>query len=252
MDTLKTLVRIAAFLTLLPVFFLAQEFPDFLVTPSVAKVLLRSDKDFRAVNSGGRAANAVKWSISSSDAKLSPRGDLVTVTFTRPGTYTLTGYGLEGSGSATIEVIDEVTLPINTVKWSLDDLPGCKHRDTIPAVATSESAADIFVEEQCPFGTVIRAVTSEGLELWRTVRDRRTPVPVEPGIAAKNSLAGGSFCDQIKTGMTRDEVDALPAAKALKESERGQDVWRINEGESECKITFKDLKVTKKQKVIAN
>jgi hypothetical protein len=249
---MKVLLRIAALLALLPSCLLAQEFPEFLVTPSFAKVPVHSSRDFRAVNNEGHSANAVNWSISSSDAKLSPRGDLVTVTFTRPGTYTLTGYGAEGSDSATIEVIDAPELPRDAVKWRLEDLPGCKHRAIIPAVPSSESAADIFVQEQCPFGTVIRAVSPEGFELWRTVKDRRVPVAGEPPIAAKNGLGGDSICDHIKTGMAKEEVASLPAAKALKDSERSQDVWRLDEGDNQCKVTFKEMKVIKKQKVIAN
>jgi hypothetical protein len=249
---LKVLLRTTALLILLPACLLAQEFPEFLVTPSSAKAALHSSKDFRAVNNEGHAANAVKWTISSSDAKLSPRGDLVTVTFNRAGTYTLSGYGLEGSDTATIEVIDGAELPQGAVKWRLEDLPGCKHRANIPAVPSSESAADVFVQEQCPFGTVIRAVSPEGFELWRTVKDRRTPVAGEPPIAAKNSLGGDSICDQINTGMTKEEVASLPAAKALTDSERSQNVWRLDEGDSQCKVTFKETKVIKKQKVIAN
>jgi hypothetical protein len=249
---LKILIRITAFLAMLPACLLGQEFPEFLVTPSYAKVPLRGSQDFRAVNNEGHAANAVKWSVSPSDAKLSPRGDLVTVTFSRPGTYTLTGYGADGSDSATIEVIDAAELAQGTAKWRLEDLPGCKHRNIIPAVPSPESAADIFVEEQCPFGTVVRAVSPEGFELWRTVKDRRTPAAGEPPIAEKNSFAGDSVCDQIKTGMTKDEVSGLPAAKALKEADRRQDVWRLEEGESQCKVTFKEAKVIRKQKIIAN
>ena len=45
---------------------------------------------------------------------------------------------------------------------------------------------------------------------------------------------------------------ATAAKMELPESDKAKDVWSFEEGAGECRVTFHDGKVTKKQKIIGN
>ena len=58
----------------------------------------------------------------------------------------------------------------------------------------------------------------------------------------------------MKVGMTREEaIKVITSGKsALANEDRPKDVWVIEEGKSDCKVTFNDGLVTRKQKIINN
>jgi len=228
---------------------LAQDVPGLTVTPSSATVLLGDSRRFRAVNRYGRPASFVRWDTSSSDAQDFGDGSDIEVEFQEVGDYTVHAYSHEGSGSATVHVVNYRALPYGATKWIVDSFAGCRTKQLTPAIPAPGSTNAVFMLDQCTQGNVVRALTSDGLENWRTwisekEVDRQHLDSYEP-----KALLVKSVCDSIKTEMSRDEVSklAMAAKVELPESERVKDAWTFEEGKSECRVTFRDGKVTKKR-----
>jgi hypothetical protein len=121
----------------------------------------------------------------------------------------------------------------------------------------SANGPDIYVQEACPDGTYVRAITDDGRELWR----RKIGVPLAPGLKAKQEtepaehihLSTRSLCDDIFSGMTKDSVSNIAQDHNLRlgEKERQGNNWVIEERNFRCKILFDDAAtVVKKKKII--
>ena len=191
----------------------------------------------------------------SSHAMVEGDGAEVTVYFDAPGEYVIHAYGTSGEASSTVRVVRLPQIPPGEVKWAVEELPGCRTVEIIPAIPAPESTNDVFAKELCPGGgTVIRAYTVDGLENWRTW--------ISPGqhIDEKNlgkyqpkSLIGPSFCDKLKRGMTKKETVDLATGTTLRlPADRAKDMWVFDEDTSECRVTFAEDVIVKKQKVIGN
>jgi hypothetical protein len=232
----------------------SQDIPGLAVTPSSATVLLGDERPFRAVGRDGRPGSAVRWDGSSSDMQISGAGAEVMVYFRTPGEYVINAYSPDGSGSAKIKVVALRDYPNGAKKWTVDSFAGCRTKQIIPAVPAPGSTNDVFMSDVCPRGNVVRALTAEGLENWRTWVSGKDADPNHLEAYAPKDLLGKSLCDSVKIDMSREDVlKAATAAKAdLPDSEKAKDVWTFEEGAGECRVTFKDGKVAKKQKVIGN
>jgi hypothetical protein len=233
---------------------LAQDISPVAVTPSVVTVLLGDSHPFRAVNREGRPAYAVRWTASSANVQVTGSGADAEAYFRSPGDYVINAYSPDGSGSARVKVVNWRDYPQGAMKWSVDSLPGCHTGQITPAIPAPQSTNDVFVTQVCPNGKVIRAFTADGLENWRTWIsgtdvDMRHLASYEP-----KALLGKSLCDGVKTDMTREEVSKLAAAAKLElpDADKMKDSWLFEETAGECRITFTDGKVSKKQKIIAN
>ena len=236
---------------------LAQDSPALSVVPSKATMLIGETHTFRAVGKDGRLRHNVRWSVSPEHAaKLTANDDEATIQADEPSsTVVLTAYAEGKSSEASIEIRSGPSLPIGTMTWSVSSLPGCKSMKMTQAVP-SANGPDIYVQEACPDGTYVRAITDDGRELWR----RKIGVPLAPGLNAKETepaehinLSTRSLCDDISSGMTKDSVSKLAQDHNLRlgEKERQGNNWVIEERNFRCKILFDNAAtVVKKKKII--
>src|SRR5581483_7287439 len=219
-----------------------------------ATVLVGESRTFRAVDRDGRPAPFARWDTSSSNAQLYGKGSDVILEFREPGEYSIHAYSPDGSGSATIHVLNYRALPHGTKKWTVDSFAGCRTVEAVPAIPAPGSTNGVFMNEVCPRGHLIRALTTDGLENWRTWIGEKDVDPDHLDAYEPKALLAKSLCDGVKPDMSRDDVLKLAeSAKVdLPGSEKAKDVWTFEEGGGECRVTFKDGKVARKQKVIEN
>jgi hypothetical protein len=237
-----------------------------LVVPSKTTMLVGETHTFRAVGKDGRMQRNVSWSLSSDhDAKLIVDGEEATIQAEQPSSnIVLTANAGGGSAEASIEIRSGNSLPIGTVKWSVTELPGCKTTKITPAVP-SAGGPDVYVQESCPDGTYVRAITEDGRELWRrNISGSVAPAasaPLVPGLKEKEETqlaehinsSARSVCDGISSGMTKDGVSKLAQDRSLRlgEKERESNSWVFEEHNYRCNILFGESgTVVKNKKII--
>lgn len=237
-----------------------------LVVPSKITMLVGETHTFRAVGKDGRMLRNVSWSLSSDhDAKLTVDGEEGTIQAGQPSSnIVLTANTGDGSAQASIEIRAGDSLPIGAVKWSVTELPGCKTTKITPAVP-SAGGPDIYVQEQCPDGTYVRAITADGIELWRrNISGLAAPAASgrlarglkekeETQLAEHINSSARSVCDGISLGMTRDGVSKVAQDRGLRlgEKERESSGWAFEEQNYRCNIQFGESgTVVKNKKII--
>lgn len=252
------------------------------VSPGKATMLVGETRNFRAVGKDGRIVHNVRWSISPEyAATVTKNGDEVTIGAREASPSVLLSAYAEGdSADASIEIRPAGDMPAGTAIWSVSPTPGCKTTKMTQAVP-SATGPDLYVEETCPEGTMIRALTADGREMWRRLLGGSTaPAPnaVAPiaqgpyigffpnGPASKaqakieepagehiNSRAT-SVCDAITVGMSRDEASKAVSQRnvALDSKQRSSDAWMMEEEGFRCTISFdaKTGTVVKKKKTV--
>jgi hypothetical protein len=260
---------------------IGQNLAPLTISPSKATINPGTTQAFRAVGKDGRIRHNVGWSIApDQSAILTRQGDEVTVTGKSPGTVTLTANADGDSADATIEILGEKNPPAGTILWSVTPLPGCKSVNITQAVP-SANGPDLYDQEQCSDGQYIRALTSDGREIWRrrfggpgeATPNIAKPIASGPyiGILPDGATSGtsqtpakaagehihsrsGSVCDVISTGMKREEVEKALSARgiSLAGRQRQQETWLIEEEGSRCSISFdaSGSTVFKKKKTI--
>jgi hypothetical protein len=239
----------------------AQNPPALLVVPTKAVMLVGETRTFRAVGKDGRKMQNVAWKVSpESAATLTTTDDEATLRATEPSaTVVLTARAGDGSAEASIEIRSGTAVAAGTALWSVTNLPGCKSGQITQAVPTA-NGPDLYVEEACPDGRYIRAMTADGREIWRRrLGDLAAPLP--PGVTAKEktqpaerlNLSARSLCDGISPNMTKDAVSKLVEDRnlRLRDKERESKSWMIEEQGFRCKIVFSETgTVASKKKVI--
>jgi hypothetical protein len=239
----------------------AQNAPALLVVPSKATMLVGDTRTFRAVGKDGRKQQNVTWSVSPEHAAtLTVADDEATLRASEPSaTVVLTAHGGD-SAEASIEIRSGAALSPGTALWSVTNLPGCKTTKMSQAVPTA-NGPDLYVEEACPDGTYIRAMTADGREIWRRRLGDHAAVPSRPGLTTKEktqpaerlNLTARSLCDDVSSGMTKGAVSKLVGDRNLRldDKERESDSWMIEEEHFHCKIVFNGTgTVAKKTKII--
>jgi hypothetical protein len=239
----------------------AQNPPSLLVEPSKAVMLVGDSRTFRAVGEDGRKRQNVAWNVSpESAATLTTADDEATLRATEPSaTVVLTARAGDDSAEASIEIRSGTAMAVGTALWSVTNLPGCKSGKITQAVPTA-NGPDLYVEEACPDGTYIRAMTADGREIWRRrLGDLAALAP--PGVTTKEktqtaerlNLSARSLCDDVSPGMTKDAVSKLVEDRNLRlgNKERESNNWMIEEQGFRCKIVFSETgTVASKKKVI--
>jgi hypothetical protein len=239
----------------------AQDAPALSVVPTKATMLVGETRTFRAVGRDGRSRHNVRWGVSPEHAaKLTVDGDEATVRAEEPSSMVvLTAYAESDSSIANIEIRSGPSLPTGTLKWSASHLPGCKSMNMTQAVP-SANGPDIYVEESCPDGVYVRALTADGRELWRR-RMGGALAPIAPDLEGKEesqpaehiNLSTHSLCDEISSGMTKDSVASLAQDRNLRlgEKERQRNSWVFEEHSFRCTISFGEAgTVVKNKKII--
>lgn len=236
----------------------AQDTPALLVVPSKATLVVGETRTFRAVGKDGRIQHNVRWSMSPDhSAKLTTNADEATISAVEPSAaVTLTAQAGGDSSEASIEILSTSKLPTGTVIWSVSPLPGCKSEKIIQAVP-SANGPDLYSQETCPQGTVIRAMTADGREIWRRgLGDAAGSIPsslkaTEPAIAGEHlNLSLRSVCDEVSAGMAKDAVAKLVLNRELQlpQKERESDSWVIEEHGFRCDIFFDKAGIIAKKK----
>jgi hypothetical protein len=239
----------------------AQNPPALLVVPSKVTMLVGESHTFRAVGKDGRIRHNVRWSVSPEHAaKLTIDGDEATINAVEPSSaVVLTAFASGDTAEASIEIRSGRSLSTGTTIWSVSGLPGCKAINMTQAVPTA-NGPDIYVEESCPQGTFIRAMTADGRELWRrrmggpatpSVSEQETNGPAQP--SEHLNLSGHAFCDAVSSGMTKDAVSKLAQTRNLRlvEKEIQNDSWTVEEHGSRCTVVFNEAgTVVKKKKTL--
>ncbi len=251
------------------------------VSPDQATMLAGETRIFHAVGKDGRVRHNVRWGISPQNAAaITVNGDEVMVQAREESpNVLLTASAESDSAEASIEIRRAGDMPVGTRIWSVSPTPGCKATKMTQAVP-SANGPDLYVEEACPEGSMIRALTSDGRELWRRpFRSSGAPSNVAGPIAqgpyvgmlpnGVNSKAPGKVdeatpehvsphaapvCDAIRVGMTRDDVFKTIAdhKDTLDARQRQSNNWSIEEKSSLCAISFdaNTGTVVKKKKTI--
>lgn len=244
-------------------------------------MLVGEARTFRAVGRDGRIRRDVRWGISSQHAaSITVNGGEVTVEARESSPSVLLTASAEGdSADASIEIRRAGDMPTGTAIWSVSATPGCTSTKMIQAVP-SANGPDLYVQEACPDGTMIRALTADGRELWRrqlgsggAPANMAVPIAQGPYIGmlangASSKAAGksdepagvhispsaASVCDSIRVGMARDDVfKRITEYKiTLDARQRQSDTWMLEEEGFRCAISFdaKTGNVIKKNKTI--
>jgi hypothetical protein len=239
----------------------AQDAPALLVVPSKATLVVGETRTFRAVGKDGRTQHNVHWNVSPEHAaKLTTNADEATINAVEPSTaMTLTAQADGDSSEANIEILSASKLPTGTVIWSVSPLPGCKSEKIIQAVP-SANGPDLYSQETCPQGTVIRALTADGREIWRRgLGDAAASFPsssktTEAATVGEHlNLSVHSVCDDVSAGIAKDAVAKLVLGRELQlaQKERASDSWVIEEHGFRCDVFFdKAGTVAKKKRTI--
>lgn len=245
---------------------MAQDQPSMVISPNKATMLIGESHEFRAVGRDGRMRQNARWAISPEHAATLSQNGAEAIVYARQisTAVMLTAYAEGDSAEASIEIRPGNSLPLGTVKWSVAEMPGCLDKKIVPAVPVA-NGPDIYVQEDCPQGTFVRAIAADGRELWR-----RQIGPPNPNLAAelaakaasKAKVENGehldphatSVCDAVAPGMSKVNVEQLAAARAiaLGEKQKENDTWSIEEEGFRCAISFdgKTATVVKKKKTV--
>jgi len=239
-----------------------QDLPTLSVSPSKVNMLAGETRVFRAVGKDGRLRQHVHWSIAPPHAAtLSENGDEATVKAVEPSSHVVLTANVQGDAAeAEIDILAEHAPPTGTVLWSVAPIPGCKSEKLTQAVP-SANGPDLYDQESCPQGSIIRALTADGRELWRRVFNGAGLVPEEtaPGAAAAEPVQRlqplhRSVCDAISAGMTKAQAVKILADRHLPvdEKQRKGDQWLVEEEGFQCEISFDagNGTVVKKKKTV--
>jgi len=240
---------------------LAQDQPALTISPAKATMLVGDSRTFRAVGKDGRMRHPVRWSVSPEGAAtLTLDGDEAVLQANETAsTVVLTGHSGGDSADASIE-IHSGTLAQGTQIWSVTATPGCKTGQITQAVP-SASGPDLYVQENCPGGTIIRALTADGREMWRTglggstAHSPRGPAAKEEAQPHERlNMTRDSVCAVIAPGMTKEKVSTFVDERGfhLGEEQRQSDSWTLEEEGFRCTILFdsRNGTVAKKKKTI--
>lgn len=240
---------------------LAQNMPALSVSPSKVSMLVGETREFRAVGRDGRIRHNVSWSVTPAHAvSLTQSGDEVTIKAEDVSSAViLTASADSDSAEANIEILSGTSRKNGTVLWSVTPIPGCKSTNLTQAVP-SANGPDLYDQEECPEGSVIRALTADGRELWRrSFGGRGAPIAeLTPGGTVKSPERldphNTSVCDSVSGGMTRETVVKILADRGLRldDKQRSGNQWLLEEQGFHCTISFDAASgtVVKKKKTV--
>ena len=130
-------------------------------------MLVGDTRTFRAVGKDGRKQHNITWDVSPEhDVTLTTADDEATLQATEPSaTVVLTARAGGDSSEASIEIRSGSTMAAGTALWSVTNCPAAR-----PLKCRKQCQLrrpDLYVEEACPDGSYVRAMTADGREIWR-------------------------------------------------------------------------------------
>ena len=225
------------------------------ITPSAATLQVGESRSFRAVDAQGQMQHHVTWIVSEPDIAEISSEDEATLTAKAPGTVTLTARVEGESAQSRIEVRDQGPLAAGTVKWSSGGPEECHPIQIVQAVPTADGPA-IYETSQCPDGSYVRALTADGVEMWRRRMgdhgparplDLRAPAPKTNVLNTRPV----SICDTVTVGMSQDQVTTLLTVRKTPYAKNAQQSWLVEETGNQCRLWFDEKGVvSKKRKVL--
>jgi hypothetical protein len=165
----------------------SSDVPQLLITPSTLTLLVGDDSSLSAVDSTGRPALDVRWSLSEPIADLHLEDAEIQLKATTAGKAILTATRDGLSATAVITVLSGDRLPSGTVRWSLDPTPGFATLRVQQAGGAPNSPIGLYsIEWSNHSNAVVRALTDSGQQLWRiTLSSSASPTtlknPAPPG-----------------------------------------------------------------------
>ncbi len=224
---------------------LAQQAPALLVTPSTATMNVGETRTFRAVDAQGRLRTGITWSVTPSGTVSHKAGDEIEISAEKPGSVTVMA-AAEGQTATAQVTVSAGPLPTGTSRWTLLPLPGNRFLKFTQAQPSS-SGPDLYAIEQGSGGSVIRALSADGRELWRTALDGELKDP-PPGTALTKpdartaeakAAARQSVCGELAVGMHWDVALARVRSRGLIPSfSKGNSQWEIEQPGVTCIVTF--------------
>ena len=144
------------------------------ITPDLMSVLIGEPRRVRLVDPAGRMISDATWSVSDPGVLELQADAEPIITGRTPGTVTITAFWKAELAEAKVTVFAGTRLPYGTVFWSVKPLPG--HSADKMGVAQPAGGPDVFTTEHDSHGhSVVRALTSDGRELWRSLVDFSQP-----------------------------------------------------------------------------
>ena len=157
----------------------SSDLPQLLITPSALTLLVGEDSALSAVDSSGRPALDVRWSLSEPIADLHAEDAEIQLKATTAGRAILTATRDGLSATAVMTVLSGDKLPSGTVRWSLDPTPGFATLRVQQTRAGPVSSVDLYsIEWNSSSNAVVRALRDSGQQWWRiTLASSASPEP---------------------------------------------------------------------------
>lgn len=227
--------------------------PSILVTPSRATLLVGEPRTFRAVGAEGRPLSGVHWRISPVYAAEFHARDEIEVASRAPTEFVVVAEYEGQEDTASVKVIAGDSLPPGTIRWGSKPLPGFRAGRIVRAAPVPDGPA-FYEEERGASGSIIRAFTSDGREMWRW-GGTEPPSPETVAERTHSFSRNSSVCDTIAIGVTKNEVAAMKPAFDYSSNpllyQRAD--WTLEEPGVVCHIYFDSSgKVAKKRSTLTN
>ncbi len=242
-------------------FSIAQQTPALLLTPSTAAVAVGEKRTLRPVDAQGRLRTGVTWSVTPTGPVSYKEGEEIEISAENPGSVTIAAQADGQTGTATVTV-SRGPIPEGTARWRLAPLPGNRLVKFTPAQPSSPGPS-LYAIERGSGGSVIRALSADGRELWRTAMggdlDRlplATPPTKRDGTTeAPKPAKRPSVCNDLAVGMHRDEALARVRSRGLApSSSRSSNRWEIEQPGVTCVVKFDSVsnKIAGKKQVFTS
>ncbi len=139
------------------------------ITPDKPKLGLGSSRELRLVDAQGQTVSAATWTVSDSSIVSLSTSNGIVITGDSAGTATVTAAINGGTTQTTVTVFPTASLPAGTVRWSAPATPSNSGTSSLLTHAQNDSGTgpDLFWVENGSTGLYLRALRSDGTQLWR-------------------------------------------------------------------------------------
>lgn len=138
------------------------------VTPSTVVLTIGETANLSVVDGSGRPVSDAQWTVSPLIADITPEGDNMALVARQTGQAVLTAYANNLSATAAVTIVAGQRLPATAVQWSLAPTPGYEPLVLIQAVPSPQSTALYDIEWRPSAPAIVRALQSDGEQLWMT------------------------------------------------------------------------------------
>jgi plastocyanin len=137
------------------------------VSPATVTMGVGDSHSFCAFDIEGKTVTSTaEWSVSDSEvAQLAGERD-PTITAKQLGTVTVRARIGSQYAEASVKVAEMDKIPPGTILWSIPPIPGYHGKQIVQAVPTATGPDLYSIEENASGQSLIRALTSDGRQLW--------------------------------------------------------------------------------------